>query len=82
MDANGREDKQNKSNRRLTQMYADRLPRAPLSILLRYICVDPRSSAVRLASPDRFAFIRVHSRLTLCVLCVSGGEIWFLSMIL
>jgi hypothetical protein len=48
MDTNGREDKKIKSNLRFTQMYADRFSKDVFLILLRVICVDLRSSAVRL----------------------------------
>ena len=39
-----------KTNRRLTQIYADRLSRFPVVDLLHQICVDLCSSAVRLSS--------------------------------
>ena len=47
-----------KQNRRLTQMYADKLSTYPLVILPRYICVYLRSSAVGLFSSRPFVCIR------------------------
>jgi hypothetical protein len=46
MDTNGREDKKTKSNRRFTQMYADRFSTDVSLVLLRLISVNLRSSAV------------------------------------
>ena len=55
MDTNGREGKVNKSNRRLTQMYADRL-RDPLRDFMPYLRLSVLS-AVRLFSSRPFVSI-------------------------
>ena len=47
-------------NRRLTQMYADKLSTYRLVILPRYICVYPRLSVVGL-------FLRLSSRSFVCI---------------
>jgi len=68
MNANGREDKEKRPNRRLTQLEFRGLPRLGL---LRLVCVHPCLSRHSEAAADSsavgpfFVCIRVHSRLSL-----------------